>query len=212
MAKKSGIKKGFDTTQKILIGLAVICGIGILLAGAGLLIHSLPEAVTKIGAEATNAPLKVSGIVGEIIDIFLGPDAVLNWEQLILHLMVFVILFFALSDIVTLFSTFSETTAWVIGFGLAVIAGVSGGIEIITGIFKFGATVGAVGIAIMVITAVVVAVLLNLGIGGPLKKWRQARQTEIEHFKTARGFGKLVDFVKGGKEVAEAAGEGESGK
>jgi hypothetical protein len=205
IAKK--VKKVFSPGFKVLIGIAAII-IAILIIWAIVqLIDILPETLKEAGSVATETEINAEGIFGKIINIFLGENAVKSWELLILHIMVFAILFFALSDIVTLFGKFNETTSWVIGFGLAVIAGVSGGIEIIAGIFKFTATVGAVGIALMVIGAILAAVVLNLGIGGPLKKWRNARQKDIDSFRTSKGFDKVGYFIEGAGQVADAASE-----
>ncbi len=125
---------------------------------------------------------------------------------------IFAILFFALSDIVSLFSTFSEVTSWVIGFGLALIAGVTKIVGSIAGIFAIVGLMGAIGISIIIIAAIGAAVILNLSIGGPLKRWQERRQSEIESFKTAKGFDKVADFIGGAKKGAEAAGAGEEGK
>ncbi len=206
-------KKTFDTATKVVLGLVALAIIVMLFAIAGLAVNNLDRVgLDKVGATATQTPIFQTGDGGfleNIITVVLGEGASVNWESLILYLAIFAILFFALSDIVSLFSTFSETTSWVIGFGLAVIAGVTGAVSAIAGIFAVTAVFGAVGIAIMIIAAIAAAVILNTFISGPLKRWQSARQTQIDQFKAARGFAKVGSFVEGAKQITDKAGKGE---
>ena len=206
------IKKSLSTGFKILLGIAAIIVVLLIIWGAVELANNLPESVKSIGATATTTPIQAPAFLDTIITVILGDGANLSWESLILYLAIFAILFFALSDIVSLFSTFTEATSWVIGFGLAVIAGVTNIIHSIAGIFAITAGIGAIGISIIIIAAVGAAVILNLGIGGPLRKWQHARQVKIDKFKAERGFGKVTSFIKGAKEGAETAGAGEKAK
>ncbi len=206
------IKKSFSTGFKILMGIVAIVAVLLIIGGGTWLVNNLPAQIKSVGATASSTPIEAPSFLEPIITVILGNGATISWENLILYLAIFAILFFALADIVSLFSTFTETTSWVIGFGLAIIAGVTNIIEFIAGVFAVTAGIGAIGISIIVISAVFAAVVLNLGIGGPLKKWRQARQKEINKFKAESGFGKVTSFIKGAKAGAEAAEEGEKGK
>lgn len=206
------VKKSLSTGFKVVLGIVAIVVIMLIIWGAVELANNLPEAIKDIGATATDTPINAPAFLDTIITVILGEKANVSWELLILYLAIFAILFFALSDIVSLFSQFTEATSWVIGFGLALIAGVTKIVESIAGVFAITAGIGAVGISIIIIAAVVAAVVLNLGIGGPLKRWQQARQSEIDKFKAARGFGKVSSFVEGAKQITETAGKGEKGK
>ncbi len=206
-------KKTFDTATKVVLGFLALLAIAIIFIISSLAINNLEKVnLDQVGATATQTPIFQTGdggLVEDIITVVLGEGASVNWESLILYLAIFAILFFALSDIVSLFSTFSETTSWVIGFGLAIIAGVTGAVRGIAGIFAVTAVFGAVGIAIMIIAAIGAAVILNTFIGGPLKRWQSARQTQIDQFKAARGFAKVGSFVEGAKQITDKAGKGE---
>jgi len=203
------LKKSMGTPFKVLMGiLALVIVVGIIAVGTWSVNH-LPEQLKTIGATRTSTTIQAPSFLDGMLTIVLGAEATISWENLILHIAIFMILFFALADIVSLFSTFNETTAWIIGFGLAIIAGVTNIIELVAGIFAITAGIGAIGIGIIIATAVFSAVILNLSIGGPLKKWRRARQKEINEFKAESGFGKVTSFIKGAKEGAEAAQAGE---
>lgn len=85
-------------------------------------------------------------------------------------LAVFMIMLFAMKDIMSAFSTFNETTSWVIAAGLSLIASFTGIISSIAGIFQITAAIGAVGIAIIILTAVVSAIIVNMMFGNLLRK------------------------------------------
>ncbi|MEJ2267626.1 MAG: hypothetical protein P8X70_00945 [Nanoarchaeota archaeon] len=79
-------------------------------------------------------------------------------------------------------------------------------------LFALTAGIGAIGIGIIIICAVFAAVTLNIGIGKPLREWRQARQIEIQQFKTRKGFDQVSSFITGAKQVSESAAKGQKGK
>ena len=206
-------KNPLSVGGKVLIAIiALIVLFGGVYAIVKLVIPIIPDNITAIGSTATQTAINAPDAVEKVVGVTLGEKASTNWETLILYLVIFMILFFAFSDIVSLFSTFNDVTSWVIGFGLAVIAGVTNVIQFIAGVFSITAGIGAVGIALIIISGVFAVVILNLGIRGPLKKWQRARQKDIDSFKAERGFAKVVDFVKGSKTVSEGAAEGEKGK
>ena len=170
--------------------------------------------IPKIGTDVTTHAVELPAFLGSVFGILLGvgETTTLTWEVLILHLAVFFILAFAFFEIVNLFSSFSESTSWAIAIGLAIIAGVTKIVAWIAAIFGLTAGVGAIGVALIIIAAIFSAVLLNFGVTGPLRRWRRARQRDIEEFKSERGFSKVASFVKGAKKVANEAAEGEKSK
>jgi len=159
-----------------------------------------------LGQAASSTPIKLPGWGAKIISVVLGPTQV-TWEQLILHLAVFFIIFFALSEIIMGFSSFSDITAYIIGFGLALIAGVTKTIKLAAAALGLGAGVGAIGIVIIVISSIFAAVVLNLGVGAKLQEWRTRRQQAINEFKTEAGFAEAASGIKGAKDIARAARE-----
>ncbi len=205
-------KKLLNTPLKVLMGILAFVAILLIIWGASELVNNLPDAIKSVGSAATSTPINAPSFLNGIITVVLGEGATISWENLILYIAIFMILFFALADIVSLFSTFNETTSWVIGFGLAIIAGVTKMVNWIAGVFAVTAGIGAIGIGIIVCAAVFAAVVLNLGIGGPLKKWRRARQKEINKFKAESGFDQVASFIKGSKTGTQAAQEGQRGK
>lgn len=202
-------KKPLTTGFKVLMGVLALLAVILIIWGGVWLVNHLPSVIKSAGATASQTPINAPNFVNSIATVGLGAEAITSWENLILYLAIFIILFFAFSDIVNLFSTFTETTSWVIGFGLAIIAGVTKTISWIAGIFAITAGIGAVGIAIIVCTAVFAAVVLHLGVRGPLQRWQKARQIEIDAFKSQSGFGKVTEFIRGAKSGAEAAARGE---
>ena len=199
------VKKTLSTGFKVLLGLLAVVAIILIIWGGTWLVNNLPTGLSSIGSTASATPINAPVSIETVLKVVLGSQSIISWENLILSLAIFMILFFAMSDIVALFSTFTETTSWVIGGGLAVIAGVTNIVEYIAGVFAITAGIGAVGISIIIITAVFAAVVLNLGIRGPLKSWQNARQIEIDRFKAEKGFSKVSDFIRGAKSGAEAA-------
>jgi hypothetical protein len=129
--------------------------------------------------------------------------------MLIIRLAVFAILFFAFSDILTMFSTFQDATAYAVGFGLALIASVAKIVEGISHLFAAAAGLGAIGIVVIIIWSLFAAVTLHLGIGGSLRKWRLQRQAEIEGMKATQGTARVTSAIRGLKEVEGAFTEEE---
>jgi len=205
----NAVKETFSTGFKILLALLALVAIVLIIYGGMWLVNNVPEGLKSIGSTASTTPINAPAPVESALKVVLGGESTVSWENLILHLAIFMILFFAISDIVMLFSTFTETTSWVIGGGLAVIAGVTKMVEYLVGLFAVTAGIGAVGIVIIVATAVFAAVVLNLGIRGPLQRWQKARQREIDAFKAEKGFDKVSSFITGAKSGAEAAASGE---
>jgi len=200
-------KKTLSTGFKVLMGILALVAIALIIWGGVWLANNVPSTIKSVGATATQTPISGPSWIMTTMKTLLGNGVTVSWENLILYLAIFMILFFAFADIVALFSTFNETTSWVIGFGLAIIAGVTKMISYIAGIFAITAGIGAIGIAIIICTAVFAAVVLNLGIRGPLQRWQNARQIEINKFKAETGFGQVSSFIRGAREGARAASE-----
>jgi len=198
-------KKTLSTGFKVLLGVLAIVVVSLIIWGGVELVNHLPSTLKSIGSSASATSINAPAFIESIATIGLGNEAMTSWENLVLYLAIFMILFFAMSDIILLFSTFTDTTAWVIGFSLAVIAGVTKMISWIAGVFAITAGIGAVGISIIIVTAVFAAVVLNLGIRGPLQGWQKARQMEIDSFKAKKGFGQVADFITGARKSTEAA-------
>jgi len=136
--------------------------------------------------------------------VVLGSSSPLTVEQFILHLAVFFILFFAFGEILALFSIFSTSTAWVISFFLSMIAGVSRVIPLIAALMAGTAGLGAIGISIIILTAIFSAVTLHIGIGAGLRRWRLNRQVEIEGLKAEKGTAGVTAAIKGLKDIKDA--------
>ncbi len=199
--------KDWTTNAKIAMYLVIAISmvIGVIILGF-LLYNYLPESIKSVGQTATTTPINPPSALETTFNILLGAsETQWTWEELILKLVIFFILFFALSDIISMFSTFSEATSWVIGFGLAVVAGVTKFIPWIVNIMGFTAGLGAVGIALIVGGAIFAAVTLNLGIT-PLFKWRMTRQNEIEAMKSEKGTSKVTSAIKGLKKIEKELG------
>ena len=144
--------------------------IGVFLAGLAIYvakwaISNLPSALTNIGSTATQTQIASTSIIGSVLGVVLGIVPPITYEGLILFLAIFIIMLFAIADILQVFSSFSAATAWVISFGLAIIAGVTKVIAYVAGIFAITSGIGAVGVAILIIMAIVVAVLMNFFVG-----------------------------------------------
>ncbi len=176
----------------ILVILAVSVGI---IAGSIWIINHLPANIKAWGAAKTTTQIKADGIVGILTKVILGMETPITYEGLVLFLAIFFILFFALGDILRLFTTFNEVTSYVIAAGLGVVAGVTGVIRGISLIFGITAGIGAVGIMIIILAGIVVAVLVNIGLGTRLQAWAQERRINIEGMKAKAGAGRVKDAL-----------------
>jgi hypothetical protein len=207
----AGFLSNLETGWKIVIGivgfLAIILIITWLLP---VVLNNLPDAIQSIGATATSTPINPPGFLETTMNVVLGtPEQTQwTWEQLILRLAIFLILMFALADIIKMFSTFSEPTSWVIGFCLAIVAGVTKFIDWIVVIMGVTAGIGAIGIFLIIAAAIFAAVTLNWGIT-PLFKWRMRRQSEIESMKAEKGTSRVTSAISGMKNIEKSLSSGE---
>lgn len=196
-------KTGKAVLVAIVMFIAAILVLGIVLWAGIYTINHLPAALKNIGSTATSTPISENGIIGTVAKVVLGVAPPITYEQLILFIAIFLILMFALADLIQLLSTFSETTSWVIAFGLAIIAGVTKMIYYIAGIFGITAGIGAVGIAIIIIMAIIAGVVINIGFGKAIQKWALQRQIGVTSAKVAKGFGKASAAAKGLRDMAD---------
>jgi hypothetical protein len=192
-----------NVLKLILIALVSLVALGFIIWGTVWLVNNLPSQIKSIGATQTSTAIPASSIVGKIAGVLLGAPLPLTYEGLILFLAIFVILLFALAEIVEMFSTFSSTASWMIALGLAIIAGVTKMIAAIAAVFGLTAGIGAIGIAIIIIMAIVAAVVINLGFGKAIQAWALQRQIGVASAKAAKGFAKVKEGAKGLRDLAD---------
>lgn len=119
----------------------------------------------------------------------------------VIYLAVFLIIFVSFSDILVGFSSFNTAISWIIGFCIAEIAAFSGGVSVLARLFGATGTIGAIGVAIIILASIFAAVVLNIGVGGKLREWRMKRQVEIEAHKSYVGSSRVVGAIRGLKEI-----------
>lgn len=197
--------------KRILIGVGAFIGLVFVIWVASLLLDFFQSSnigLFSIGSTASRTTIEISW-VQDVASVVLGTTPPLTVEKLILFLAIFFIMFFALGEILSIFTIFSGTTSWVIAFGLAIIAGVTKIISVVSFFMAGAAGIGAFGILVIIGTAIVSAVLLHLGIGGAVRKWRLMRQAEITTFKSGKGAIKTSAAIKSLKKIEGALEEGE---
>jgi hypothetical protein len=135
----------------------------------------------------------------------LGADIFQSYNTFVVFLCVFLIMLFAMADILTVFSTFSEGTAWAISIALGIIGVMTGTVnKMIIYIFGGAAAFGALGIAIIIVWAVIIAVIMNIMVGlSGIKAMRQAKIDQSEVNKVASNLRKGYGVFKAGAEIAE---------
>jgi|SRR3989338_8081128 len=192
---------------KILLGLLVVIVAIAIFVGA----VKLAQIAPKVGETVTNTPILMPGWLATAVNAIIGPFAAgsITLEGLILRLAIFVIIFFALGELIALTTSFQQATAYLISFGLALIAGVTKIINLVAGLFGVVSGLGALGIALIILGGLVSAVTLNLGIGGWIRRWRMERQMEIEAMKSDEGTGRVTSAIKGLKQVERSFSGGE---
>jgi len=120
-------------------------------------------------------------------DIRAGSD----WRFVTVLVVIFVMIFFAFSDMIDGLTAFSKTTSYILGFGLAVIAALTKGIlELSRWAFAITAGLGTIGVAIIILSAFVATILIHLGVGsveGWLKRRKTLAQAGYYAAKTAAG-------------------------
>lgn len=184
------------------IALIAIVLLGFVLYGASWLIENLPAQLKAIGSAQTQTAIPADSLFGQIFQFLLGAPTPFTYESLAIFLAIFFIILFALAEIVEMFSTFSSTTSWVIAVGLAIIAGITKTIAGIAAIFGLTAGLGAIGIGIIIITAIISAMIINIGFGEAIQAWALKRQISVTSAKVNKGFAKAGDAAKALKDMA----------
>jgi len=141
------------------------------------------------------------GVLGKSFELLFGLRSDQPIEVAIIWLIIFIMLFFAFSDIFKLFTVFSTTTAYILGFGLALITAM---VRVIfwlsVWIFSVAGGLGALSIALVMISAFVVFFIVHWITGGPLLKWAFKRQVTIRAIKEAQepaaAWKKLKEFER----------------
>ncbi|MBM3247346.1 hypothetical protein FJZ17_02285 [Candidatus Pacearchaeota archaeon] len=172
-------------------------------------VFSIADNLPKVAVDKVQTTIDIDAWYWKAPGFLLGITGSTTLEAFIIQLMVFLIIFVAISDILSMFSTFSSNVSWIIGFALAAIAGVSGIVNTIVGILGITAGIGALGISVIIIGSLVAAVTLNLGLGGWARKWRMQRQLEVDAIKSTKGANSAASAIAGLKEVNRAFKAGE---
>ena len=143
--------------------------------------------------------------IGGALELLFGlrPDQPI--EVGIIWLIIFIMLFFAFSDIFKLFTVFSPKTAYILGFGLAMItAMVRGVLWLSVRIFSWIGGFGAISIALVMISAFLVFIIVHWLTGGRFYNWAARRQAQLQGIKAA------MPIIKGAQmlgQVGQAAGQ-----
>jgi hypothetical protein len=143
-----------------------------------------------------------SGWAGNWIDSIFGTAKIQSFQQFLIFLAVFLIIFVASADIISSFSGLSSSTSWIIGFALALIVSTSGGLAAFSmAIFGLVAGFGAVAIAIVIGSAFFVAIITHLGFSS-LAEWIHKRNLMI---KAGKGSAEAVEGLKAMKAIGKEA-------
>ncbi len=140
---------------------------------------------------------------GDALNRFFGTVNIENGQQFLIWLAIFVIILVASADILSTFTTFSDLTSWVIGFGLALITSVTGVTEALAlTLFSAVAAWGAIAISLVIASGFAAAIVVHLAIGEGLAKWVMRRKIMMKAAKgemeaeaglrTLRGLGKAT--------------------
>ena len=201
-----GLMDSLKTANKGLVAFAsVLVAALVIWLGSKLASWLATRDFLAIGKFDTAIPLEAPGWIDNALTVVLGiPTGTATVEGTIIRLAIFIIIVFAMADIIEMFSTFKESTAWMIALGLGLIAGATRVVETIASVMGVTAGIGAVGIMVIIASAIVAAIVLNLGLGGTARAWRMKRQIDIEHTKSGKGAAGVADAIKGLKEVNTA--------
>ena len=124
--------------------------------------------------------------LSNFFELFFGltPDQPI--EIAIIWLIIFIMLFFAFSDIIKLFTAFSTRTAYILGFGLALITAMTRSILFIA-VWAFGITgaLGVFSVIVVIISAFIAFAIIHWATGGPLLKWAIRRKIIISAMRSA---------------------------
>jgi hypothetical protein len=170
--------------------------------------------VSLVSAQEVTTVGDITKSIGKwIADAFGYSDirASQDWRFMAILLVIFFMLFFAFSDIISNFTAFSKTTSYILGFGLAVIAALTKGVLFLAHyVFGITAALGTISVAIVIITAFVVVVFIHVALWPIQKKAierrqrRQVRKT-VETMKKAKE--EMKEIAKFGPEYEGIGGD-----
>lgn len=191
-------------TNKAVIGVLLI--VALIIIGGFFLKWAFSTNLFIPATTSESHTLNLPSWIDSSISIVIGQNALSSTESFILAIAVFLILLVALADIINAFSSFNEATAWAIALGLAIIASVTRVVEMIITWFGITAGVGAIGIGLIIIWAIVIAVAMNFisGWSGLNEAWRERSDTEKVSkavSKMRKGFG----LLSGASDITENA-------
>jgi hypothetical protein len=167
---KNGTGVATFTFWSFFIILAII---GVFFIGGSVIKWAVAE-WGHLGSGSSNAALDIpvsipSWLGGSttqgILNWIFSPGESLSWQMLLISVIIFVMLAVAFTDILVSFSTFRGNTANYLGIGLAFLALFTGVVRGLLVWFGLTAGIGAVGIGIVFIGAILVFVATNLLIG-----------------------------------------------
>jgi hypothetical protein len=156
------------------------------------LILLIPLTLILLTALVAAGPLEtlMSGFFG-----FLGL-ASSTWSEITIVIIIFIMLAFAFSDIIKITTLFSPFVAYIIGFGLAVIAALTGlVVQIAYVAMAFTAGLGVLSVVISLISAFVVWILIHLGVAN-VGKWLSRRKAYMKAYEKGTDVTAGASFLK----------------
>jgi hypothetical protein len=118
-----------------------------------------------------------------ILERYFGLDPEAPIQVTVIWFILFIMFFFAFSDIISTFTAFSRFTSYILGFGLALITATTRLIAYLSLVlFSVVGGLGALAIAVAIGTAFVVFIFIHLGLGR-FEKWISERKKMIEAYE-----------------------------
>lgn len=205
IGNKKGASSGKGATTAIVILFSVIA-----LVLLGIVVS---WSIDRIGALNIPEPSPTTVFVSYLNNDYVQPlfvvlfgEQALQTDQLfVIVLAILFIMLFAFSDILKMFSTFSEATSWVIAVALTFIMSALGITKVIISALGITAAAGLYIVLIMIMTAFIAALIINLGFGQQLQEWalrRKAAQDALKAGKSAADIKTAVDFLRSVKSTA----------
>lgn len=153
--------------------------------------------LTQVLVLAADAPVPAGiwgekSILGPIMKFVFGITGDMDGNEMAIMFAVWLIFFLAASDIIRVFTMFNAGIAWFIGFALAVIlANTTANYQIAKAMFGLAATMGTIGIALILIGAFLAAMLFHFGVSwgaGWLIRARIAAKANVSGEEIVQGF------------------------
>ena len=134
------------------------------------------------------------------IQVVLGMPKV-TAEGLIVHIAILFIIVFGLGELINLFSMLSPAASWMIALGLGLIAGATEAIHTIAVIAGLTAGLGALGMFVIIGSAIFAAIVIHVGAGRQLRQWVASRQIDMKSLEMAKGAASVADTIKSLRKV-----------